>query len=74
MSHRRADLIRKRRVRNLKVKKLDQERLELIIECEGGLYIKELISGDKFRTKPSVTSLLQTTAKCLELDVLDVQN
>ncbi len=74
VSHRRADLIRKRRVRDLKVKKLDQERLELIIECEGGLYIKELISGDEFRTKPSVTSLLQTPARCVELDVLDVQN
>jgi tRNA pseudouridine synthase 10 len=74
VSHRRADLIRKRRIRDLKVKKLDQERLELIIECEGGLYIKELISGDEYRTKPSVTSLLQTPARCVELDVIDVQN
>jgi tRNA pseudouridine synthase 10 len=74
VSHRRADLIRKRRVRDLKVKKLDQERLELIIECEGGLYIKELISGDEYRTQPSVSSLLQNPARCVELDVLDVQN
>ncbi len=73
VSHRRADLIRQRRVRDLKVKKLDQERLELIIECEGGLYIKELISGDEHRTQPSVSSLLQNPARCVELDVLNVQ-
>ena len=74
VSHRRADLIRIRSVRDLKVKKLDQERLELIIECEGGLYIKELISGDEYRTQPSVSSLLQIPARCVELDVLDVKN
>ncbi len=74
VSHRRADLIRKRRVRDLKFKKVNQEKLELIIECEGGLYIKELISGDENRTQPNVSSLLQTPARCVELDVLDVKN
>ncbi len=74
VSHRRADLIRIRRVRDLKVKKLDQETLELIIECEGGLYIKELISGDENRTQPSISSLLHTSAHCVELDVLEVKN
>jgi len=46
--------------------------LELVIECEGGLYIKELISGDENRSKPSVTEILGTDAKCVQLDVLDV--
>ena len=46
--------------------------LELVIECEGGLYIKELISGDKNRSKPSVAEKLGTSAKCVQLDVLDV--
>ena len=32
--------------------------LELLIECEGGLYIKELISGDENRSKPSVSEIL----------------
>jgi len=52
--HRRADIIRKREVRNIEVKKLDDGCLELVIECQGGLYIKELISGDDNRTQPSV--------------------
>jgi tRNA pseudouridine synthase 10 len=46
--------------------------LELIIECEGGLYIKELISGDENRSNPSVAGILGTGARCVELDVLDV--
>jgi tRNA pseudouridine synthase 10 len=71
-SHRRADKIRTREVRKLDYKKLDSKTLELVIECEGGLYIKELISGDENRSKPSVTEILGTSAKCVQLDVLDV--
>lgn len=70
--HRRADLIRTREVRNIEIKKLDDACLELIIECQGGLYIKELISGDDDRTNPSISSLLETNAQCVQLDVLDV--
>ena len=72
VSHRRADKIRTREVRKLDYKKLDSKTLELVIECEGGLYIKELISGDENRSKPSVTEILGTGAKCVQLDVLDV--
>lgn len=70
--HRRADIIRKRDVRNIDAKKLDEGCLELVIECQGGLYIKELISGDDNRTHPSISSLLETGAQCVQLDVLDV--
>lgn len=72
VSHRRADKIRKRHVRSINVKKLDHLSIELIIECEGGLYIKELISGDENRTNPSLSSLLNTNARCVQLDVLEV--
>jgi tRNA pseudouridine synthase 10 len=72
VSHRRADKIRKRKVRSINVKKLDQRFIELIIECEGGLYIKELISGDENRTQPNVSSILNTNARCVQLDVLEV--
>ena len=61
-----------REVRKLDYKKLDSKTLELVIECEGGLYIKELISGDENRSQPSVTEILGTGAKCVQLDVLDV--
>jgi tRNA pseudouridine synthase 10 len=72
VSHRRADKIRTREVKEIQVKLLDSNHLELVVNCEGGLYIKELISGDEDRTQPSVTSLLGITAKCIELDVLEV--
>lgn len=72
VSHRRADKIRTREVKDIKVKILDPTHIELIIDCEGGLYIKELISGDEERTQPSVASLLGTGAQCIELDVLEV--
>jgi len=48
------------------------KRAELEILCQGGLYIKELVSGDEGRTMPSVSSLLENQAKTLELDVLNV--
>lgn len=72
VSHRRADKIRTRKIRQLKYKKINPKLLELIIECEGGLYIKELISSDENRSQPSVAGMLKTGAKCVELDVLDV--
>jgi len=56
----------------MEFKKLDAKTLELVIECEGGLYIKELISSDESRTKPSVSEVLGTPAKCVKLDVLEV--
>jgi TIGR01213 family protein len=72
VSHRRADKIRTREVKEIQVKLLDSNHFELIVNCEGGLYIKELISSDENRTWPSVTSLLGISAKCIELDVLEV--
>ncbi|MFC3959737.1 tRNA pseudouridine(54/55) synthase Pus10 [Halovivax cerinus] len=39
----------------------------------GGLYIKELISGDDGRTEPSVAGLLDTGAEVIALDVLAVE-
>ena len=67
VSHRRADKIRTREVTKLEYKKLDSKMLELIIECEGGLYIKELISGDENRSKPNVSEILGTNARCIQL-------
>jgi tRNA pseudouridine synthase 10 len=72
VSHRRADKIRIREVKEIVTKKLDSKHLELIVNCEGGLYIKELISGDEDRTQPSVSSLLGIKALCVDLDVLEV--
>jgi len=70
--HRRADLTREKYIYKVKVKKVAPNQAELIVRCQGGLYVKELVSGDAGRTVPSVSSLLGTGAKTLKLDVLKV--
>ncbi|WP_456371513.1 tRNA pseudouridine(54/55) synthase Pus10 [Methanocaldococcus sp.] len=72
--HRRADLERVRKVYKVKVNKVDDNHFEMIIYCDGGLYIKELISGDDGRTYPSVSSILNKQCICKELDVLKVHD
>ncbi len=69
---RRADLVRVRRVYEVKTKKLDERTFEMTVLCDGGLYVKELISGDDGRTTPSVAEVLGKKAFCRELDVLEV--
>jgi tRNA pseudouridine synthase 10 len=70
--HRRADLIREKYIYKLKVKKVSLKRALMEIYCQGGLYVKELVSGDEGRTKPNVSDLLGNRAKTLKLDVLKV--
>ncbi len=70
--HRRADLIRERYIYKVKVKRLSPKKAELEIRCQGGLYVKELVSGDEGRTTPSVSELLENKAKPIKLDVLNV--
>jgi tRNA pseudouridine synthase 10 len=70
--HRRADLTREKYIYKVKVKKVAPNQAELIVQCQGGLYVKELVSGDAGRTVPSVSGLLGTGAKTLKLDVLKV--
>ena len=70
--HRRADLIRERYIYKLKVKKVSPKKAEMEVRSQGGLYVKELVSGDEGRTIPSVSELLKNPAKTLKLDVLNV--
>lgn len=70
--HRRADKLRIKKVYEMKARKFDGNRIELVVRCQGGLYVKELISGDEGRTRPSVSELLGTSAKVVELDVISV--
>jgi len=70
--HRRADLIREKYIYQVKVKKVSLKRVLMEIRCQGGLYVKELVSGDEGRTNPNVSDLLNNRAKTLKLDVLNV--
>jgi len=70
--HRRADLVREKYIYETQIKRLAPNRAEMKIRCQGGLYIKELVSGDEGRTVPSVASIINAEAKPLELDVLKI--
>ncbi|MGD8505064.1 MAG: tRNA pseudouridine(54/55) synthase Pus10 [Candidatus Bathyarchaeota archaeon] len=70
--HRRADLFREKHIYKAKIKRLKPRKMEMRVQCQGGLYIKELITGDEGRTSPSVAEILDVKAKPLELDVLEV--
>ena len=72
VSHRRADKIREKEVKDLSCKYINPHSFEMIIKTEGGLYIKELISSDEGRSQPSVSEILGTPAVCAELDVIEV--
>ncbi|WP_410507101.1 tRNA pseudouridine(54/55) synthase Pus10 [Methanosarcina hadiensis] len=72
--HRRADLIRKRYVHSITLDELTDDGYAYItVNCEGGLYVKELISGDEGRTNPSLTGLLGVSAVVEDLDVVNVE-
>ncbi len=71
--HRRADIVRIKRVFEIKTIKLASNVFEAIISAEGGLYIKELVNGDGGRTTPSFSEVLGVNAECVELDVLSVE-
>ncbi len=73
VSHRRADLVRIRRVFEIQGRMTGEREAIVELITEGGLYVKELISGDEGRTRPSLAELLGTQAQVTELDVLDVQ-
>jgi tRNA pseudouridine synthase 10 len=70
--HRRANIVRERYIYKVKVKKVSLNRALLEIRCQGGLYVKELVSGDEGRTIPNVSDLLGNPAKTLKLDVINV--
>ena len=69
---RRADLMREKYIYKANVKRLTPNQFELEIRCQGGLYVKELITGDHGRTVPSVAQILGAKAVTVKLDVLGV--
>lgn len=70
--HRRANKLRKRLVKSVRWRLLGQKKLLLWVRAESGLYIKELITGDEGRTKPSVCELLNNKVKKISLDVVKI--
>ena len=73
VDHRRASLTRTRRAYDVSGHLEDARHAELEIHGEGGLYIKELVSGDEGRTDPSLAGLLDVGAVVTALDVVAVE-
>ena len=71
--HRRADRIRERRVVDARVAGLEDGRFFVDVVGEAGLYVKELVSGDGGRTRPSLAGLIGRPARVIQLDVLEVE-
>lgn len=75
VSHRRPDLIRKRRVMEIgtiEVHPGDPVAVEVTLRCESGTYVKETVHGDGGRTQPSFASCLEARCEVEWLDVADI--
>ena len=73
VAHRRADKIRERKVLDIDYAGEEDGKFVVEILGEAGLYIKELISGDGGRTRPSLAEILNRSAHVFSLDVVQVE-
>ena len=73
VAHRRADKIRERIVLDIEYAGEQDGKFVVEVLGEAGLYIKELISGDGGRTRPSLSEILNRSAHVLSLDVVQVE-
>lgn len=69
VAHRRSDLVRKKRIHQIQMTRVEDCTLQAFFKVQGGTYIKELVSGDEGRTKPSIAEVLGTVCVCKELNV-----
>lgn len=72
VSHRRADKLRVRTLHEAQGNLENEVTATVRLRGDGGLYIKELVSGDAGRTRPSLSERLGIAAQVVELDVLEV--
>jgi len=72
--HRRSDRLRKKTVFEVRAKKLNDNKVEFTIKCQGGLYVKELITGDEGRTNPSFYDFLKVKVRSIVLDVINIED
>lgn len=74
VKHRRSDLIRKRKIIDLKILSFSKNSAKIQVTAEAGTYIKELISSDEGRTSPSVSGVLNCASKCEKLEVTKIED
>jgi tRNA pseudouridine synthase 10 len=64
--------VRRKKVKSIKWKKINTKNYEFEIQTESGLYIKELVSGDNGRTKPSISGILGNAGEIKQFDVVKI--
>ncbi len=69
---RRSNRVRKRKVNKISAKLIGEKKIQLKIQGEAGLYIKELIVGDEGRTEPNIAGILDNKVKSIKLDVIKI--
>ena len=67
--HRRSLLTRTREISDVQCALLGPHHFLMRLQTSAGAYVKEWVHGDLGRTTPSVSSMLQTQADILQLDV-----
>ena len=77
VAHRRADLVRRRKVIETNDARVESNEagpiaVEFTLRCESGTYVKETVHGDDGRTQPSIASLIKAKCTVEWLDVGDV--
>ncbi len=73
VAHRRADKIRERTVLDIEYAGEQDGKFVVEVLGEAGLYIKELVSGNGGRTRPSLAEILNRSAHVFSLDVVQVE-
>jgi tRNA pseudouridine synthase 10 len=73
VSHRRAQIVRERKIYNCGIESVEGNIAKITIETESGMYIKELISGDKGRTTPNLSDMIGNPCTVKELDVTEIK-
>ncbi|MBO4356650.1 MAG: tRNA pseudouridine(54/55) synthase Pus10 [Candidatus Methanomethylophilaceae archaeon] len=73
VEHRRADLVRKRKIHWCQAEWMTDDSFDLELETDSGTYVKEFVSGDEGRSVPSFSERLGIQCKVETLDVLAIK-
>jgi tRNA pseudouridine synthase 10 len=74
VEHRRADLVRRREILWAEADWIDERTFDLTLETGSGTYVKEFVSGDGGRSRPSFSDALGVQCRVETLDVLAVND
>lgn len=72
VAHRRADKVREKKIYKVEGTYIEPTIYEFVIQTQGGTYIKELITSDDGRTRPSFSEIFETSLECTRLDVINI--